>query len=291
MDKGSVAIESNELSNWISTYGLVTVEKIYDRYHIHIQPDDIIRIFRHPSSQLFHLAQVPIKNIFNGLILQQAVDYQVYVQKLFIDYLLSGKANENATTVAEDLEKTRQELIQAGEVFQQVETGHNQLIAASQTTLFECAQSFNLNVAKAVKVIQQAFSDKGLLIQDDKILTRFIYTLMSDLDVTSPLADQADAWARGDRILGQSFDMSIRPLIRDQIINLNSLDPNALSQLEAFQAQAKVLAGQLKEFRSIFSALIVKTNELLYLVSDYHINAAQQKINQEEIDFNTHLGE
>ena len=66
MDKGSVAIESNELSNWISTYGLVTVEKIYDRYHIHIQPDDIIRIFRHPSSQLFHLAQVPIKNIFNG---------------------------------------------------------------------------------------------------------------------------------------------------------------------------------------------------------------------------------
>lgn len=95
----------------------------------------------------FQLLRIPLKNLFNGIILQQAHDYQVYAQKIFIDYLLSGEASKEATSpganTREDLEQVRLQLITAGENFQQQESANQALIYQSQASLIKLTSTLN----------------------------------------------------------------------------------------------------------------------------------------------------
>ena len=81
----------NELSIWLSTYGLITAERILERYGIHLQHEDLLSAIKNPKNFYHQLLRIPLKNVFNGIILQQAQDYQSYGQKIFIDYLMSEK--------------------------------------------------------------------------------------------------------------------------------------------------------------------------------------------------------
>src|SRR3990167_9672365 len=117
MEKQQDVPEDNDLSNWLSTYGLITVEKILDRYGIRLTVNDLTCAVRNPDSLFFNLIQLPLKHLFNGLVFQQAKDYQVYAQKLFIDYLLSGEQGQENSQVEDDLEVTRKKLVAMGEAF------------------------------------------------------------------------------------------------------------------------------------------------------------------------------
>ena len=131
--------EQMDWSAWFSTYGVLTAERILARFNIHLSSDDLRAAAHDPLSVYYQLLRVPLKNVFNGIILQQAQDYQIYAQKLFIDYLLSGEdtkePDQPGAVVREDLETQRQALIEKGEQFQTLENNHQILIAESQATL------------------------------------------------------------------------------------------------------------------------------------------------------------
>ena len=82
----------NELSQWFSTYGVITAERILGNYKINLAHTDLVGAIKSPFSFYHRLLQVPLKNVLNGIVLQQANDYHIYAQKLFIDYLLSGES-------------------------------------------------------------------------------------------------------------------------------------------------------------------------------------------------------
>ena len=291
MENGTVSAEQVELSNWLSTYGLITVQKIVERYGIKIAPDDLIRSLHQHDSLVYRLVQVPLKNVFNGLILQQVKDYEVYAQKLYIDYLLSGQNNKEESLVQADLETTRESLVQLGESFQDEEIQHEKLIADCQAVLIQYSQQINQSVLAVAKQIKAAFQAKGLLIQEERVLVQGIYGMLSDLDVNNPLPEQHDAWRRLDQLLGQSFDLSLRPLIRDAVKSLGQMSADTESELSLLTARSKEVELHLKAYRSEFIALIKRVNELLSLVSDYHPDRQQMTKNQEELQFNSHLGE
>ena len=131
--------KKDDWSIWFSTYGLLTAGRILERFHVYLSHDELAEAIHDPNSVYFKLLRVPLKNVFNGIILQQARDYQIYAQKLFVDYLLSGEDGKDESSpgavVREDLEAQRTSLIQMDEAFREQETLHQVLIAESQATL------------------------------------------------------------------------------------------------------------------------------------------------------------
>ncbi len=154
-----------DLSAWLSTYGLVTAERILERFHIHLTHDELVASVNNPHSLPFLLLRVPLKNVFNGIILGQAKDYQTYAQKLFVDYLLSGEGSKEpdspGATVREDLENDRITLIAMAEEFTAIEYSHQKLISESQTALTAVAKE----LPQALQTIsqQQQFAIEGIL--------------------------------------------------------------------------------------------------------------------------------
>ncbi len=137
--------EQTDWSAWISTYGLLTSVRILERFNIHLPHDDLIRAVKNPLSIYCLMLRAPFKNIFNGIILQQAHDYQIYAQKLFIDYLLSGEDAKEAGTpgemTREDLERQRMNLMEIGAGFYKQEEAHQILIAESQGGLIALSRN------------------------------------------------------------------------------------------------------------------------------------------------------
>lgn len=133
--------EQTDWSAWFSTYGVLTAERILARFNIHLPPGELVKSAHDQTSVYYQLLRVPLKNVFNGIILQQARDYQIYAQKLFIDYLLSGEDTKDkeqpGAIIREDLEQQRTTLMEMGERFQALENNHQILIAESQATLIE----------------------------------------------------------------------------------------------------------------------------------------------------------
>lgn len=158
--------EKKEESAWFSTYGLLTAERLLERFGIHLPQDELIRAVKDPDSIYYKLLRVPLKNVFNGIILQQVHDYQIYAQKLFVDYLLSGEDAKDKDApggmTREDLEVQRQNLIEIGDAFHALEEEHQILIAESQASLIGLSHDLDSllqTVAANSEVVEQQLSE------------------------------------------------------------------------------------------------------------------------------------
>ena len=135
-----------EISSWYSTYGFVTMERIFALMKIHMSMDELHTVSRSPKSPYYQLLQLPLKNIFNGIILNQATDYRDFAQKMLVDYLLSGAANlPPEATKPEgaqlEIETMRTELIKFGEELDLLQFEHYRLINESQKAAISIADS------------------------------------------------------------------------------------------------------------------------------------------------------
>jgi len=136
MDKESMESDIQALP---STYSILTADRILAGYGVRLGQDELSKIIKNSNSTYFQLLVVPFSNIINGIILQQACDYQVYLQKIFIDYLVSGSGNDNEETpgasLRADLEQNRLKLVEMSSLFEQDKFTHMTLISESQDSI------------------------------------------------------------------------------------------------------------------------------------------------------------
>ena len=144
-----------DLSTWFSTYGLLTSQRILERFNIHLTNDELIAAMKDPTNLNYLWLRIPLKNIMNGIIFQQTHDYQVYAQKLFIDYLLSAESGKEADSpganTRDNLEEERKKLQELNDAFGKQELAHQTLIAESQASLIEMAKKFENNPAEMLR--------------------------------------------------------------------------------------------------------------------------------------------
>lgn len=156
----------NDLSGWFSTYGLITVQRILERYKIKLQQDDLLFTLKTPDTFYHRLLRVPLRNVFNGIILQQARDYQLYAQKIFIDYLLSGESGKEESApggnTRVDLEAERVRLVSMTESFHKLEFNQEKLIAESQKILMKNANNWQKILQKISQNINKSISLIGV---------------------------------------------------------------------------------------------------------------------------------
>ncbi len=174
----------DEQSNWDTTYGLVTIERIFDLFRIRLSADELQIVSSSTRSPYYQLILVPLKNIFNGIILNQTNDYREYAQKMLIDYLLSGAANlapeqTRPEGVKLDLELMRTDLVEASEQFDLLQFDHYSLINESQKTAIATAKTLPVprilqddELGEKIKNIMSPYLDRTQIINQRAISFR-----------------------------------------------------------------------------------------------------------------------
>ena len=128
-----------------STYALLIAGPLLARFKIHLSHDALSAALSEESRVIPQLLHVPVLNIYNGIIFQQAYDYQVYLQKLLIDYRLSvenGKDKESpGAGTRNDLDDYFDQTNKLVNELNTEQYNHYQLIAKSQAWLIEKTKS------------------------------------------------------------------------------------------------------------------------------------------------------
>lgn len=281
-----------ELSTWFSTYGFLTASRIFESLHIRLTTPEIKEAMKNSHCLYYQLVRVPLKNVFTGIIYQQAYDYQVYVQKLFIDYLLSGEAGKDeespGETTREDLELKRSELVTLAESFSQVELKHQQLIAHSQRELIKLGVSLNKALEQSVKELKPLFPKMNDIDLLHKLRGALIHSVVSD---GAALSDSASFMELLVSILELTSDNTVQKQLVHALSHLDELSKQITQSQNTYLEQAQDMGVEMRSFRSKFYELILSATALISFLPDYRVNQAQDVENRSTLYFDQSIGE
>ncbi|MCP0912870.1 MULTISPECIES: hypothetical protein [Legionella] len=283
-----------DLSQWLSTYGILTAERILERFQIHLQQEELITTIKNPRSIYYQLLRVPLKNVFNGIILQQGHDYQVYAQKLFIDYLLSGQ-NDKApeapgATIREDIENERTTLAKLNDEFNEQELAQQKLIAESQAKLIHLSRQLKKSLQTVTAKINEVLK-KHDIIKAEQTVQRAIRLGIIHGDETDLFSEKSFFWTKMEEVLQVSLHKELRhesgELLKEFAAHRLEIDNILATYLE----QTQEMTLSLRNYRKQFYELILRATELIKLLPDYYQDTAKQAENLAALDFDGSIGE
>ncbi len=284
----------NDTTGWCSSYGIITAQRLLELYKVKLEPEDLIDALKTANSFYPGLLKIPMRNVFNGIILQQAKDYQLYAQKLFIDYLLSGEANKGEDTpgglIREDLELYRQNLLNMNDSFHVLELDQERLIARCQSTLIKDAKEWQQNLTKITKPIQKKLMSMGITKLDDQIQKTLI-SFLSRYDFKQNKFDKTKLSERLQIILGTSITPEILNVFISEAQPLTDVVSVTEQSLNKHQSEVLQMSVYLRQFRTDFYKFIIKCKELFLTLPEYQINDTQDSDNREALQFDSSLGE
>lgn len=281
-----------DLSAWFSTYGLLTAERILERFQIHLKHDELITEIKNPHSIYYQLLRIPIKNVFNGIILQQTHDYQVYAQKLFIDYLLSGQNDKEegapGADTREDLTAERTHMLDLSEAFNQQEFAHQKLIAESQAKLISFARSLQKLLQTVTKEIGQLLSSHNFN-KTDQLINKAIREAMIHGDNTAEFPPLF--WTTMADVLDADLNDELRAQLAETLSKLVEYRHEIDSTLTSFLDQTNDVGSALRGCRRNFYQIILRVTELIKLLPDYQPNPEREEENRSSLHFDAKIGE
>lgn len=291
--------KSKELSQWLSTYGLLTAERIFERIHFALTQDELLSTVRNPQGVCHQLLRVPLKNVFNGIIFQQARDYLVYAQKLFIEYLLSPEGNReeshdesiSGSDTREALEVARLSLIDMEKAFAQREDAHAHLIAKSQASLIKLSKDLQKKSQQVVKKMTRISKPHDVTGDDLQHAVRY-FLIHSSGELTQDLLEVPELfWVDVASTWPVELIDELRQKLPELLRPLADFIPSIHQTLAPYIEQADDLEIEFCQDRRQFYALIVEVTELIKSLPDYHLNAEQETKNRESLYFDAQLGE
>ncbi|KTD41381.1 hypothetical protein [Legionella parisiensis] len=282
-----------ELSHWFSTYGIITAERLLGRYNVNLAQTELVVAIRSPFSFYHRMLKVPLRSVLNGIILQQANDYHVYVQKLFIDYLLSGENSKGeeaqGASTREVIEKERQQLVALGDEFNAVQGEHDYLIANSQASLIRIAQIFNTELDKAISSLKKELKSFGSSEKKSKIRAAINNSLIH-CNMTEV---QSNKYLFIDK-MNEVLNLSLSEDLKEKIVNILSeimqMNMDFDEQISDFAAQTEELSRRANSYRTQFYETILRVVDLLKSLPEYKIDAEQDAINREPLYFDKNIG-
>lgn len=291
----SEQLKDEELDKWFSSYGAITAERILSRYHITLPQNEVMNTIKNPNSFYHQLLKIPLKNVLNGIILQQASDYHVYGQKLFIDYLLSGESGKPADSpgaiTRESLENERQLLVTLGDEFTELQATHSSLISRSQASLIKFSTQWQTAFERALKQINETLTNANIECKKSKIREGVNYALVHcDLIKADSLNNRVLLIETFSKPLNLAINEAVQAQLLENLAEVIEFVLNFDEQFQTFTQEAVVLAEQANSFRTQFYEAILRTRDLISLLSDYRINPEQDVINRESLYFDNTIG-
>ncbi len=284
-----------ELSMWLSTYGLLTSKRIFERFNIDVDTDELIAAIKNPMSIYHQLLSVPLKNIFNGIIFQQAKDYELYAQKLFIDYLLSGEGSKNddspGGTTREDLELLRTKLLEVSGEFEQQELSQKQLISESQSVLIQLSSELQNILQVASTKLGELLKEKGI-IKGDKLIQHalqkaFIHYVEDEEQI---LEISSAFWGKLSEVVDVALTNEWREEMAVPLRSFIDLKKSMLSKLKPFIQRADDVGIEVRSYRRQFYDIVLRTTEFINYLPDYRVDGARDTDNRSSLYFDSLIG-
>lgn len=287
----SPAVPDNALSGWLSTYGLVTATRVLGRCHIHLQQEEITRVILSPNTFYHQLIQVPLKNVLNGIVLEQAQDYRIYMEKLFADYFLSEHAADKSMDdpgfqLAQNVEAVRLSFVALSETFQQQIIDHRNLIAKSQKHLIEIAGLWEQHLKDAMSSIRQHLALSSSIELDIKLRQVLHLFLIFKNPSSSPIDLQ-----KATDLLGRPLTPELENLISKNIEELQDFMRETISPLNEYTDAVSATLTSLVKFRAEFYALILQIHELIVHLPHPALDLERLHVHRQSLFFDLHLGE
>lgn len=288
--------KNDELSKWFSTYGVITAERILGTYNITIPQSELLVAIKSHYSFYHNLLQVPLKNVLNGIVLQQANDYHIYAQKLFIDYLLSGESAKNeeaqGALTRESLENERKKLVTLGEEFRTIQLDNDALIASSQSTLIKLVKAWKLTLESALKLTHTTLKNHSFDIKKSMVRQAVNFALINcDLSDSQGTNSKYLFIDKFNEIIKIQLNDDIKESLVKNLAELIDLTMGFYTKIDNFNLRATELSELSQSFRTQFYETILRVNELISLLPDYKINPEQDAINREPLHFDKTIGE
>ncbi|KTD11151.1 hypothetical protein Lgra_2117 [Legionella gratiana] len=286
---------NNELSHWFSTYGVITAERILGRYQIALEHTELVEAIKTPTSLYHHLVQVPLRNVLNGIVLEQANDYHVYAQKLFIDYLLSGESAKDeesqGAATREVLERERQQLISLGDEFHKTHGRHDWLIAESQSVLIKVAHLFNVEMEKSINALKSSLKSVNFSGSKSEIRK----AIRSGLIYCNIMDDQTKESRlhfieKMNEILKASLTQDTKERMLFNLEKIFKIASDFNEQIKEFIVKTEEITQAANAFRIQFHDTILRVVELIKALPDYKIDPEQDAINREPLYFDKSIG-
>lgn len=287
--------ESDQRS-WMSTYGLITANRILEIYNIRLQQEELYSAISNPQSFYYRILTVPLKNVFNGIIMEQAKDYQIYAQKMFIDYLMSGESSKPEEApggnTREDLESERKSLVEMAEKFDLCETEQVKLIGESQKNIIQKAQEWQKLLVSAVKEVHSNLNTRAIK-KSEELVRKVINVLLvlPEFTAAGEISLQAESWSRAEKIFGESIDENLRQVFIEKIDSLREYNNSTIDEIDSYFSLVSKMGANIRNWRSSFHDFILRVAVLLKLLPEYHSNTAQIVENQAALYFDTQIGE
>ena len=289
-------ITEPDLSTWFSTYGILTAERVLERFHIRLQYDELLTAVKNPMSVYYMLLRVPLKNLFNGIILQQAHDYQVYAQKLFVDYGLSEETMQSeespGAATRESLAHTKKQLIEMNTAFRELEFSHQKLISESQRRLIDVSKILQTSLQVVSKTMEQTLRKNAISKTDEQIQqavrAAMVYYNKRDAEM---LSEGSSFWEKLAQVLDITTDAPLRQSLAKALTPFQDPRDEIEGILSTYLTQAEDLAIELRGFRIRFYELIIRATELLKLLPSYRPDLIKEAVNRESLQFDSLIGE
>lgn len=286
-------VKDEELTQWFSTYGLITAERIFSKYQITLPQDMLLAAINKPSGFFHRLIQVPLKNVLNGIILQQAEDYHVYGQKLLIDYLLSASSGAEETSpggqTRESLEEERHKLMRLGDDFQQTRLAHDALIATSQAQLISLTNAWRTAFEKTIQSVKATCTKNGSDVKPSLIRKAINHAL-----IECCLENNGDRIVLIDTmntVMESVINLEIKEQLANNMSDLISHSISIQNFSTQFYSQTQDMNEKAKEYRAKFFNTILKLTELIKNLPEYKLNAERDLANKELLHFDRTIGE
>lgn len=282
--------QTAEETVWFSTYGIITVNRVLDRYNIHLNKAEVEQVLKLPDHFYHRLLRIPLKNIYNGIILQQAKEYQVYLQKCFVDYLVSGENGKGedspGASIRDDIEVQRQALIKLNEQVDELTFAHDTLIAESQAYQIEEAGRWKQAVKKSVKAIDKGFSAKKL-----KLPSELINKAVERILIQYALDDLSNTirWDGIEAILTMKLREDHQQIVIQEMQTLAQFVQDTETVSQGFLTRIEAMSVDLTQLRKHLYNMIIRIVELLNQLPDFKIDEQQTEINREDLYFDTDL--
>lgn len=279
-------------AEWLSTYSVFTAKRILERYKIHLTLDELLQVIKNPHTFYYTLMQMPLKNIFNGLLIQQINDYQVYVQKLFVDYLLSSEVARQVKTgsLLEVVEIEKENLMQLIEEFQSYKVIHNKLIAESQRFLIKLLDNWHKELAKKITNIQHHCQLANINISDATIL-HAINAVLFTLECNKDNYEEYIDWKTIAKEMQIDLTDELHALLLDVFAALRVMFTQNMQQsLADYLNQGNSLTTTLCDFREQFYNFILRIHEVMKSIPGYNFDLKQAELNRETLHFDRNLG-
>lgn len=285
-----------DLPSWFSTYGVLTSQRLLGQFKIKLENAELIEAINNPHSIYYLLLHLPLKNVFNGIILQQASDYLLYAQKLFIDYLISGDANEEGASQGADtreaLEQARLKLLDMSEAFTKQETQHKRLIADSQASLIKFAAKLQQSLHQAASKIAKILKQHGI-VKEEKLIQQAIRVVLIHCEKidNQSISTTPDCWVSMAQIMETKLDDALRQAIAQEISAMGSIRTELDAIHASFFEKCEDIGISFRSFRSQFYTFILSTSELIKLLPDFKADEEQSAENLSLLKFDSKIGE